>query len=364
MNTKLGGCLVGYALHKKNGVFRKVIFDKPIHNTITKSCLNNLLMFNGNNDQPTQNYYNNFLSQFVTSEHSSERYGVFNSSALGNGTGATAVTDTDLHNRVGNYTFTKKTGSGWCGTSMDGPNGIIKLRISHTHTITDNFSIKEIGWFNRIYPSGVYSLSSRVSLDNPVDVENGDTFYSIYEVHIGLQGVKKFYDFGGTGKNGYIVNSCFASSSTPIFPAINTNGWGNTAGDYGRAKYLYRPVYLFGNFNFYQGAGVPLSTYPVNENKQQSIQPATYYPVGISGTTFTELKSYTVDSFYRDVVFSVTSDYFVSNPVWNLIIAGLFIRFGTFDEQDNFTPEQVTFNNGFKFTYRESWSTDLLTPVA
>lgn len=35
--AKLGGALIGYGIKKRNGEEKKVIFDKPIHNTITKS---------------------------------------------------------------------------------------------------------------------------------------------------------------------------------------------------------------------------------------------------------------------------------------------------------------------------------------
>ena len=180
MNAKLGGCLIGYGLKKKNGEFTKVIFDKPIHNTITKHCLNNLLMFNGDNTLPSNNNGHNVANNesiFVKSANTSERYGVFDHCGLGNGTGTTDVNDTELKNLIGEITRTKKSGSGWCGTTIDSASANIKLRISHTHNITNNFTITEIGWFNRIYPSGEFTLSSRVQLDIPITVENGDTFF-------------------------------------------------------------------------------------------------------------------------------------------------------------------------------------------
>lgn len=110
--AKLGGALIGYGIKKRNGEEKKVIFDKPIHNTITKSCLNNLLTFDGTNATPTTNLTGNYLSLFVKSAQASERYGVFNSSALGDGTGETSVNDTELKHRVTDVTSTKKTGSG------------------------------------------------------------------------------------------------------------------------------------------------------------------------------------------------------------------------------------------------------------
>ena len=180
MGNKLGGSLIGYAI-KHNGTFRKVLFDKPIHNTITKSCLQNLLQWNGSDALCTTDITGNYLSLFAKSSETSNRYGTFNFSALGNDNTPTTVDDVMLYNQIGSYTSTKMSGDGWCGSTIDGNSAIIRTRISHIHTITDTFTVREIGWFNRIYPDGSYSLSARVVLDKPVNVEPGDEFYSIYQ---------------------------------------------------------------------------------------------------------------------------------------------------------------------------------------
>ena len=141
MGNKLGGSLIGYAI-KHNGTFRKVLFDKPIHNTITKSCLQNLLQWNGSDALCTTDITGNYLSLFAKSSETSNRYGTFNFSALGNDNTPTTVDDVMLYNQIGSYTSTKMSGDGWCGSTIDGNSAIIRTRISHIHTITDTFTVR------------------------------------------------------------------------------------------------------------------------------------------------------------------------------------------------------------------------------
>lgn len=370
MNRKLGGELIGYAIEKKNGEFMKVIFDKPIHNTITKSCLNNLLTFNGDSNLPAGDYTGNAQSLFIKSTNTSGRYGVFNFSALGNGTGATSVDDTALKNRITDYTSTFKTGTNWCGTNIEAANATIKYRISHTHTINTDFEIKEIGWFNRIYPDGVYTLSSRVVLDTPISVESGDTFYSIYELSVQFQDIERFYDFGGSGINGYLVNGLLYESSVLngiiTISSDATSAWTS----YDRAFSILKPIFLFDKiFSVNYGSTLKVS-FALNKGDWNKGKDFIYYPSGYSRVyndnyiTDITIKPYTTNSFYRDADFSVLADMFINQSIYGIFINGTYYRFGDFDADDNFTPQQVSFNNGFKMTFRQSWSTDLLTPSA
>lgn len=382
MNAKLGGCLIGYGLKKKNGEFKKVIFDKPIHNTITKHCLNNLLTFDGTDAQPTANYTGNWLSLFVKSSQTSNRYGVINSCCLGDGTGETLVNDTDLKHRVSAQTTTKKTGSGWCGTTFDNNNAIIKLRISHTHAISQDFTIKEIGWYNAINESGVlnYTLSARVQLDEFIDVENGDTFYSIYELSISFQDVEKFSDFAGLGVGGYKVNAG-NNDGNAYFPLIDENGvpTGHGTSNIQRFCPVIYPPYMVNvkistsSYGAYDHSSVCFGTNDIDK-KKPFIVPQGYGQYGFfnfggnrgavtsASDEIITYKSYTADSFRRDydVVFTFPSS---SNLYYGFICNGTFYRFGTFDESDNFTPTPVTINGALRLTVRQSWSTDLLTPA-
>ena len=370
MNTKLGGCLIGYGLKKKNGEFTKVIFDKPIHNTITKHCLNNLLMFNGDNTLPTGNFHGNWCSLFIESSQAKNRYGVFNSCALGNGTGTTAIADTELKNKIGDYTSTKKTGTGWCSTYFDFNNAIIKLRISHIHTISEDFTIKEIGWFNRIYPDGAYSLSARVQLDNFIDVESGDEFYSIYELSVSFQDVERFSDLFGLG-GGYKVNFVNVLESSyqndikiNYIPGILNTGYSGSTSIFNNESYcrpVVKPVYMAKLGVPYQTTSL-LHTLTTNFEKWKPfISRTNFTTVQNQSQTDINVHDYVLDSYYRDCDFV---QIFNNLTVYSIIVNGTMYRFGDFDASDNFTPRQVTLNGGYKFKYRQSWSTDLLTPSA
>jgi hypothetical protein len=376
--AKLGGALIGYGIKKRNGEEKKVIFDKPIHNTITKSCLNNLLTFDGTNAQPsTSNDIGNYLSLFVKSTQSSERYGVFNSAALGDGTGETSVNDTELKHRVTDATSTKKAGNGWCGTVIDNENAIIKLRISHTHTINENFVVKEIGWYNQKWQELVYSLSARVQLDEGIQVESGDEFYSIYELTIQFQGVERFSDFAGLGVGGYKVNAGIQEyGANYYFPTIDNNGNPIGCGDYFDPQWspVIWPAYMYyKKISTYYAAGKSGIVFGTNDKNK--LKPFTINSDYGFFNTFSErgavvsaveetftIKDYVSDSFFRDfeTLFTFPQS---SNQYYGFLCNGTFYRFGTFDEQGNFTPTPITINGALKITSRQSWSTDLLTPA-
>lgn len=379
MNAKLGGYLVGYGLKKRKGEEKRVIFDRPIHNTITKHCLNNLLTLDGTNAVATTNFIGNWLSLFFKSTQTSDRYGVFNSCCLGDGTGETSVNDTDLKHRVSDQTTTKKTGTGWCGTTFVDADAQIKIRVSHTHIINSDFTIKEIGWYNAILGGGElnYTLSSRVQLENFLEVESGDEFYSIYEITVQFQDVERFSDLGGLG-SGYKVNAGKGVNGSYYFPTIDNNGnpigCGDSANTPQWLPVIWPPYMIDKKISSYYNAGhssIFLGT--SNKNKVKaflSIDDYGFFNVlndrhvitsGGGGEVIT-YKDYVMDSFRRDYVtlFTCASEY---TDIYGLIANGTFYRFGDFDENDNFTPRQVTMNGAYKFTIRQSWSTDLLTPT-
>ncbi len=365
--NKLGGYLVGYGIKKRNGSEMKVMFDHPLHNTITKHCLNNLLTFDGTDAVPTTNTQNNWLSLFVKSSGTSDRYGVFNYSALGDGTGSTSTSDTDLKNRVTAYTDTKKTGSDWCGTYWDDANAVVKLRIAHAHTITSAFTIKEIGWYNRFYGTDTYQLSARVVLDTPVPVESGDEFYTIYQVNWGFQGVERFNDFAGFGP-GYKTNGLFMMDTYNAgwyfgIPYIDSNGIavnGHYGTGFGNSSTFFQPAWL--NINY------GTRTVTGDWNKWLPIYWGGRYEYARSymndGSIIYAPKPYTADSFYRDIEITMDPSMIPTGDIYGFLINFTYYRFGTFDENDNFTATPVTLNGTLKCTVRQRWTTDLLSPSA
>lgn len=367
MNAKLGGYLVGYGLKKKNGEEKRVIFDRPIHNTITKHCLNNLLTLDGTNALATTNFVGNWISTFIKSSETSNRYGVFNSCCLGDGTGETSVNDTDLKHRVTDQTTTKKTGANWMGSYTSG--NIKRFRISHTHTITQDFTVKEIGWYNAILSGGTlnYTLSSRVQLDDYIDVEAGDTFYSIYEVSVSFQTMERFSDLAGLG-GGYKVNfvNLVSTSSDDrkdsYTPSINDNGSMSSSFANGEfCRPIHKPIYLATVSVPYQSLCL-LQYNKSNINKLDSFWNQSYMTSWVNTTnTDVVVSDYVDDSFRRDCEFITAFNNLTG--VYSICVNGTMYRFGDFDENDNFTPRTVTLNGSYKIKFRESWSTDLLTPT-
>lgn len=370
--AKLGGALIGYGIKKKNGEEKKVIFDKPIHNTITKSCLNNLLTFDGTNATPTTNFAGNYLSLFVKSSEASERYGVFNSAALGDGTGETSVNDTELIHRVTTMTSTKKTGSGWCGSTVVTDDAVLKIRIAHTHTISENFIVKEIGWYNQKWQDTVYSLSARVQLDEGLPVESGDEFYSIYELAIQFQDVERFNDFAGLG-GGYKVNGLNLNyyDYRIGWPMIDTNGLPYSGvthpGGYDFPRPKGFPIWCIGKnlgYGDFQYQYICKLNADWNKLKPFYDGAIIYRNIITDGSKISNIviDDYVQDTFRRDVSFTLSPDFFGSDT-YGILINGTLYRFGTFDENDNFTPTPITINSALKITVRQSWSTDLLTPA-
>ena len=352
-NIKLGGHLVKWVLKKKDG--RTYERNCKIHNTITKSCLNNLLEFNGPGSVvPNNSRDYSGANLWVTASGTNGRYGVFNSCALGNGTGETSVDDTALKNKVGTYTTTKW--NGYCGSSRSYSDNKLTIRISHVHTITDNFTIKEIGWFNRIYPDGEYSLSARVQLDNFVNVDVGDIFYTVYEII--LQFPKPHNITVPILGKAITLQKLYVYSnvSGQIFPWINPNGEGDSPLNGGRNDGLLSfPSYRCDSISDYN-----LFSYLTSDSAVvESLNSNPYYT---NQNTLIEksVKTYTLDSFYRDYEISVPALYV---NIYTLCINGCILRLGEYDENNNFVPNPYYMDKALKFTLRQRWSTDLLTPA-
>ena len=361
-NTKLGGALVKWVLKKKDG--RTYEHNCNIHNTITKSCINNLLEFNGPGSVVSNNandYLGYNLWWNVGRSGTNTRYGVFNFGALGNGTGETYVDDTALKNKVGDYTSTK-----WAGqysTSRNTTDNTFTYRMSHVHTITESFTIKEIGWFDRIYPDGIYSLSARVQLDEFIDVETGDTFYTTYELvlkfptshEVNIPVLGKAISLQKNAINNGI------SGNPPCFSNIPVNTYSTPGPNGGQSCPIIMPAYCFGttpnNINAY------LFNYMTADNP--NVEVISQLPSWAASSSIKpfemNLHSYTQDSFYRDFDLSFSA---VNATIYSCVVNGCILRLGEYDENNNFVPNPYYMDKALKFTIRQSYSTDLLSPTA
>lgn len=361
-NIKLGGYLVKWALKKKDGRYYER--DCKKHNTITKACLNNLLEFNGPNSVVPNNS-NDYAGYNLLWDNgrsgTNTRYGVFNFCALGNGTGGTSLDDTDLKNRVGGYTSTKWNGQ--YNSSRNTSNNTFSYRMAHTHTITESFTIKEIGWFNRIYPDGAYSLSARVQLDEFIDVEAGDTFYTVYELVLQFP-TSHAVDIPILGKAISLQKNAIntgVSGDPYCFAQIFSSGYGSIGPSGNRTCPIILPAYCFGLPNItYLNAYVFNYITTDNANVEVISQLPNWDSYG-QRPFEVNLHAYTQDTFYRDFELSFAA---VNATVYSFVVNGCILRLGEYDENNNFVPNPYYMDKALKFTLRQRWSTDLITPAA
>ena len=383
MNGKLGGYLVGYGITKTNGKTFEVFLDEPIHNKITKHMLNNLLTLDGT-DSLAQNLSD--VQSMWVSGGSSSRSGVINYAAYGDGTGETDVDDTDLHNRRSEYTSTKKTGGYYCTRKFDNANKKLSIRVSYQfNAASDAVSIKELGVFNKYESSGTYALSARVVLDNAIDINTGDVFFFTYQLDIYFEQVGVITNFGNSGYDlRYVVNQRPQNNPTSwtidayndSFPTLR-NGVGNfiNGGYVGSGRGVNAKVPIYGinvsipNSNNVGVVGkviVPLTsafTFPAggftSDVTVNGTETASSYYLLVDAN----VSHYTPDSFYRTVTIDCTNLWADNADVYGFMWNGIVAQFGHYDG-DTFTPDFIhkDTNKTWRFTFRQSWSTDYLQP--
>lgn len=217
-NCNLAGYLTGYGIVKKDGTVKEVKFDKPIHNRIVKTGINQLLKYNGTKDKIYKTTLNNYerlpnaFALFIG--NTGTHYGCLNFCRIGTSDKETDYFDTELamepidDKKYIAQTSTLKTGTTYL-------NSKIINAYEYTTTITHDFGvinedvdIKEIGYFGRYQddpndPTSIfYPMFSRIVLDTPIKIEYGEEFYCTYTLHIKIdESVEKIENFGNTGKH-------------------------------------------------------------------------------------------------------------------------------------------------------------------
>lgn len=372
-SMKLGGYLVGYGVsHNNKKKFEKWL-DKPKHNTVTKYMLNGLLQYNGDNTVYADS--GNRCHAVFTSIEPSQTYvrtGVINYGAYGTGTGTTKVSDTDLKNRVSDFSSNRICYNDISNTYYNGFYCDTTTR-THKYRIATNFgevsqsvTITEVGLFHRIEPDGSYYMTARVELDEPITLEEGDSFYFIYEIHVKFSDesfikipsinmyVRKINNIYSSSINNWSLNSNIATG----FNRIVTNyskilNYGSGTG-YGNKM----PAYLIPNTLFVYTS--PSKKFDGNLRSDSS-------DISYSNNTFSyTIEDYVVDSFQRDYNVELYPHFAPNKDIYALAINGEAYQFGDYNEQTGvFTPRPWHKNDNVsvKMKFRQSWSTDLLTPA-
>lgn len=370
MNNKLGGKLIGYEIWRDGTLKKAVRFEQPIHNTITKACLNNLLTYDGTNTVlSVDNNDARYLSIFVYAG-SGTRYGVLNYSALGDGSGTTSTNDVALKHQVGDYTSTKHVGTGYCDTYDDNENSIMRFRISHQHSIANTFTIKEIGWFNRYYDTDVYDLSARVTLDSPISVESGDLFVSIYEIDVAFQQETvepDFFNMNVPYRKCNAVIHMTTNGPVQTYPRINTRGNPYVTGAWWQPNISLYPLYLGIHPEYCIKYMTNVNAAAQFNGKFPAIPDRDDWYRYSSDDVSYQVAPYTTNSFYRDITIILSPAWAANSDLYGILINGTAYIFGYYDETNDNTwvPQALHKDDSTLWTIkqRQSWSTDLLSPT-
>ena len=389
---KLGGYLVGYGIEKSNGEKYEIWLDNPIHNTITKHFLNDLLQLDRTNAVTTDIGLTRAWFASPSANYSGVRKGVINFGAVGDGTGSTSVNDTDLKHRITGLSENRKSGTYYNGTYINSSQRLLKLRISYNFTNFDaSYSIKELGIYSVV--NDIPLLSSRIQLENAINVESGDSFYFIYELNITFSQEEIIYL---PSINKYLRKRFKTGIESPSDNSWTTNnyvyggfaGIGNTG--YPNDTYFYRfqyfcavckfPYYYTGTEQLsYYSTYYPMSqriVYPVLNNSINYSFTPDFKQIGSSNYNISwannskdycsrTVLDYVQDSFHRDSIITLNEQWCSDTDIYGFYQNGESYQFGDVID-DVFTPSawHKPSDTYLKLTFRQSWSTDLLSPTA
>ena len=349
---KMEGHLVGYGIIHKDGTEEYHTLEKPSHNKIVKSGINQMLMYNwqthggyyASNNETSWNDYDertNFLYPVFYGKLNNH-YGCLHFCRRGTNGDATDFNDTDLKSPVGAYTSTLRTNYPYTYTKATKWNEY-RIIISHIHEAeAAPITIQEIGYYGR---SGIdaenfaYHMFSRIVLDQPVKLLEGEQLITSYcltctvsdEIeHIenlgGLEGIyadAKYSPYIVTvGNNGTIENNRTGKAPRFPFPGVYQSGavyypyrhykYNNTDDSPGRA-FLFPQVYLYTNISnvintrenivFGTDSTKTFPAYNTNDDSSlKSTQQAT------PNSTY-EFIDYDMEKNYRDIKLIM--------PIWN-----------------------------------------------
>ena len=209
-DINLAGYITGYGIIHRDGTVTEKHFDKPIHNKIVKTGINQLLRYNGNNsggkvfaETMNSNYWENQRAFYPLFRGKIDtHYGCLHFCQLGTNNEPTNFFDTDLKQPFGDKVTTVKGKSTipYTYTNVDTPYQYT-IWITHTFSaFSETKEIGEIGYFGRYQPDPndnttiVYPLFSRISLSEKITVNEGEEFYCTYKLVITVDDTAKPID--------------------------------------------------------------------------------------------------------------------------------------------------------------------------
>lgn len=400
-NNRLGGYLVGLGKRRVDGSEEYTVLEKPIHNKIVSTGLDHLLRYNGSNTDTAEASSDSIYAPlWGNGYYSSAHKGVLCYAAFGTGNTATTFNTTTLENMVGSYTSTVKNGKPYTYTELK-TFGTYSFYITHQHTaVTNATTVKEVGWFGRYNESSpVYPLFSRVVLDTPVELAEGEQLITTYRLDVTfntltetpvdmfgltatdgkpLKAVCKFVCYGYKNSDS---GSSSNSGDTVMVERINNYGdavWDSSplrccnfhhpacSTSYSNSGYITNFLYATKDIPFpADNAQMPydgwsssgdsfIECYSTNGNNEQNYSVSVAPYTGFNRTTKYRDVTYTLNTYSPNLSIDATID------IYGLAIMDWMYRFGYYDETNVFHPQALKkgANQTLTFTYRTRFTTE------
>ena len=372
----LHGRLVGIGKVRKDGTRDFRFLDKPIHNTIMRCGLNEFMTYNGSN------------SAYLNARQGRTAWYVIDYCGFGtsNAPNDFATTEGLQSSAITPY-VNREYNRGWPFSGLyieSGTATSYKIRVTHkSPAVSSSVAVREIGYFKNYgddnTPVCSDKLFSRIVLPFVFQLDPGDSLMTTYEVVVGIaRNVVNIQSCGLHDSSdvelGCQVAQCVSTGNTNniygMYPSLSFNTlssrWASSTGGQSRG-------YQFAPYNFYDrnsGISGDQASWDLRYTKSSfdfptgQITSMSYRGVNNDRVTC-QNTNYTSDSFYRDVIVNVpaywpemtlATDY---RDLYAINWGTLFIRFGHFDANMNFTPApwRKLASRTAKFVFRQSIAT-------
>jgi len=403
-NRYLGGHLIGIGKIRANGELEYQELKNPIHNKIVSVGLDHLFQFSGST-YPDFGYAssNDSAAGVLWASVSGRsgygyRAGALHYMAFGSSSAATAFSDSDLGNRLVDYSSVKiseRTSPYNLNGTRINSFGNYSFKLTHkSAAVAETVTVNEIGWYgaygtNSSNPENKV-LFARVVLPSPITFNPGEflvTTYQLDETNSNTIATTDASFFGLKDSNGndlqyekklvryqttYSESYGWSNANYLGEPKIDVSGGGRV--DFGQS-YPYLPPYVvspasnaYSRFSFSYSTD-PTKTLPADGGADYSGLVA-FSATGTSGenydgqgVTYTGVGS---TNKYRDKKF-ITGIYnpnMIGNPsaytdIYYLHINGMAYRFGYYDD-GVWVPQawRKYANQKVTFTFRTRYSTE------
>lgn len=365
----LHGRLVGIGKIRKDGSREFRFLEKSINNMILRCGLNEFMTYNGSNSATS-------VPGFATKEPwSIIEYCGFGTSGAANDF---ANTNTLAFPAITPYSTREKRNWPFVGLRCGnkGQDDSFKIRISHlSPSVSEDISVREIGYF-KSYNSNYY-LFSRIVLPSAFQLDVGDSLITTYELVVFNNRTPFNMINCGLHDANNIELGCqlsqritFGESSSYVNrPENYSTGWGSGSYSNGR-PYLHAP-HAFYAYPDSGNASTAQEYFTLRYTKSQFNFPTTnsilfsYRSRGEADRCSNQSTIYTPDSFKRDIIVNVpaywpemsnNTDY---RDIYAINWGTLFVRFGHFDANMDFTPApwRKLASRTAKFVFRQSIAT-------